>query len=133
MFSGSNDLIMTSSKLINITLHADNNLTGIGFRDGGFGAIALIGSAPTVIFNHGNCRSKDPVQTGDSHLFSHCFANTSHQCWIISRTQTNIMWKQSGTNHIIMAMYGVCTPNNRNTCTSVASIHRRAVIGVSER
>ena len=92
--------------------------------------VALITSSPAIIPNNSCDWREHPIDTSDGNLKRRDLPNLSNQVRIICSSQSNIMWENSGSYNIIMAMHRICSPNNWNansTVTFVGACNKKTV------
>ena len=77
--------------------------------------IGLVGPAPAVIPRDSHYRCKCPVEPGGGNFPCRDPAYPADQFGIAGSSETDIVGKDGRSPHIIVSMYRVSTPNDRNT------------------
>ncbi len=73
---------------------------------GGF-AVALIGPAPADVLGNCDTRGKRPIDSSSAHFFGGDASGLLHQCGIARASETDVVRKDHGANHIIVTVHGV--------------------------
>ena len=78
MLGCTNHTLLVGAHLAGNTLNTRNNFTGIGSNNRRFATVALIGTTPAIIFNHGNRRCKHPINACYCHFTCGNLTNLVH-------------------------------------------------------
>jgi hypothetical protein len=55
-----------------------------------------------------------------------------HKLGVTRCTQTNVVWKQRRTHHIVVTVNGICPPDDGYTRAAFCGVYRRFIVSISK-
>jgi len=132
VLGGGQHLARGHEAVLRNALHTlDQRRPQLGHQAGLLG-IAFVGAPPAVIARHSQRGREIPIDAGGRNLPGGGGAYEPQQLGVRPSPQADIVRKKRGPEHVIGAMHGIRSPNDRNGRQAVVPINGRVVEGIRQ-